>query len=249
MLDGSDAKPFATFRFVCDATYFRKCAQEFDEAALWPSIDAATGVHQRRARRSLAIGLACLVPLAGVVAAFPQSRTGALGMVVAIAALFCLSWFLDWFHHRQAANHVRSTQRDLQTRSAAQTYNKQFTVHVGPSGVRWIAPDWEHMSHWSHYFRVHDLPSFIVLRGNGRGDFLPKDAMDPPNTASEVIDRIRARLDELQMSEPDRVRRYLAKHAAQCPRCSYNLQGTAGDACPECGHKLSIEVFPYAAIA
>lgn len=249
MSDAIDPTPYATFQFVCDDAYFRNQAKEFEAAPLWPSIDVATGMHHRQARRSLVIGIACLLPLACVVAAFPQSRSGAPSLVVAIAALFCLSWFLDWLHLRQAANRVRSLQKDRQTQSLAMAYDKAFTVHVGPAGVRWIGPDWEHMSHWSHYFHVHDLPSFIVLRGNGRGDFLPKKSLEPPTTARDVFDLIRERLDELQMSEPHRLRRHFAKHAAPCPRCSYNLRGSAGDACPECGHRLSIDEFPRAAIA
>jgi hypothetical protein len=38
----------------------------------------------------------------------------------------------------------------------------------------------------------------------------------------------------------DDVREFLADRDAACPRCGYNLRGSAGTACPECGRRVSM---------
>src|SRR5258705_141475 len=50
-------------------------------------------------------------------------------------------------------------------------------------------------------------------------------------------------MNERASPELRRLRRFLAAADARCPRCRYNLRGTRGEVCPECGLALREEHF------
>ncbi len=46
---------------------------------------------------------------------------------------------------------------------------------------------------------------------------------------------------EISSDDGERVRGYLARHDADCPRCAYNLRGLNEPRCPECGSPIDPE--------
>ena len=44
------------------------------------------------------------------------------------------------------------------------------------------------------------------------------------------------------MTEAELIREYLAERETPCPACGYNLRGSGGERCPECGHSLELRL-------
>ena len=49
-------------------------------------------------------------------------------------------------------------------------------------------------------------------------------------------------MNEQPTTDQDLLQTYLAGHDERCPACHYNLRGTAGPNCPECGRALALGV-------
>ncbi len=49
-------------------------------------------------------------------------------------------------------------------------------------------------------------------------------------------------MNEQPTTDQDLLQTYLAAHDERCPACHYNLRGTAGPNCPECGRALALGV-------
>ena len=49
-------------------------------------------------------------------------------------------------------------------------------------------------------------------------------------------------MNEQPTTDQDLLQTYLAGHDERCPACHYNLRGTAGPNCPECGRTLALGV-------
>ena len=49
-------------------------------------------------------------------------------------------------------------------------------------------------------------------------------------------------MNEQPTTDDDLLQTYLAGHDERCPACHYNLRGTAGSNCPECGRALALGV-------
>ncbi len=49
-------------------------------------------------------------------------------------------------------------------------------------------------------------------------------------------------MNEQPTTDQDLLQTYLAAHDERCPACHYNLRGTAGPNCPECGRTLALGV-------
>lgn len=80
---------------------------------------------------------------------------------------------------------------------------------------------------------------FVVLKYSGNGEtIVPSRAFASDAAAAEFLDCARR---WRQLAYVEQLERYLADRDLACSRCKYNLRGTRGDACPECGEPIRLE--------
>ncbi len=242
-------EPFASVNFVADAAFFEQFEREAEAAHVWQTPGYVSGIRRRAARRYFWIASACLVGWGLVLAFTPRSiRGGVFPLVMLMGLLYSISWILDWIRLLREARVPLTEQAAHQQARRASGWRAMTTYTIGTPGVRWKTQEHDVHLHWSRFYVVHELPSFVLIRGALFGVVIPKTGLASPKAVADLLAFVRGMLDEHEMGESHRIRRFLAKHSATCP-CGYDLRGCDGRACPECGRPLTIGFIPNAADA
>lgn len=101
---------------------------------------------------------------------------------------------------------------------------------------------------WPMVNEVFTTPSFVMVSEFGPGAYLiPRSAFASDAAVTEFVARVRAIIKERGASVADRIRAHLTYHDVKCPKCAYDLKGSTGEACPECGLALTLLNIPAAA--
>jgi hypothetical protein len=141
-------------------------------------------------------------------------------------------------------NYVKRV-RTATIRAAAQTDASGFT---GPTAITATDDQFtirtragEAVLPWSSVGRVRTVPGYsLVQLAMGRA-IIPDNAFKHSEKREEFLAEVRARVDLARLPSAERARRYLQGRDRPCPKCRYNHRDAAGEACPECGHRLSYE--------
>lgn len=123
-----------------------------------------------------------------------------------------------------------------------------YSAHVGTVSIivdeqvvriqwpnRQLALSWEAVS-------PSESGEFVLLETVGQDTvIIPRRAFASQAAAAEFVSHAQRWWQAGQRPHAERLERYLADLDLACPACKYNLKGTRGEACPECGYALRLE--------
>lgn len=207
-----------------------------------PSWERVAAEHRRTMRRQayFAAPVAVLVGVmlvGGMGGGGREMKTfgGLLGAIVAAFLLWALPR-VDFVSRQRRAALERVRKADL-TDHIGPT-----TVSISPEGVVVRGNGRDLKLAWSTAAVTTVGPEYALVQfADCGGAIVPRRAFASDDAARVFVERAAQWWRAAQISPAERLTKYLADRDVACPKCGYNLRGNAGEWCPECGLKCSLE--------
>ena len=204
-----------------------------------PSLEQISADARRAQFPKLILG----APLIALLFAFLISKisnggiTFLEGLAIGVAAAIMITWGVSRINYTDVA---KKRAREQVKRMDFSGWTGRVTFRAERSGVEIVMPTKSMTLAWTAVDPT-EVGSYVLLRVSGGGGVIvPKSHFSTAEDAARFFQDLRAWWTEGQLTEPQRIARYLVDRDVACPHCGYNLRGIITDQCPECGSHLTI---------
>jgi len=147
-----------------------------------------------------------------------------------------------WKHAKTPQDTIElfvNTFRERMKRGSLRPLLGNRVVRINRLGMQLTTDVTRELIRWDAIARVVDNPTYIfIFAHHNEGWAIPKSAFVAPEDAAHFIARARAFHEHSAGS----VKTRLADSDELCFACGYNLRGSDGQVCPECGIRLLLSV-------
>lgn len=242
----NSSQPFAEYSFDADAEYLRRFTE--DVYGVSRSVVDTSRLLRRRARWNALIafcGIAmCVVVLVLIVeGTMDESRFFVWGLIPGgIGA----SGLYGWQQCRLALQKLGQAVISASDAHIEQLVGR-WRISFSDEGILCQGPRVDSMWKWPNFSRVDVHPSAVAMVCPQGVVAVPRMCFADEESLQALVAQVRERLERHGATEPQRMRDYLLANSIACRKCGYDLKGSAGQACPECGEPLTIGDVPDAA--
>lgn len=203
-----------------------------------PTRLAAAMRQQRSARRSVVVVflLAAMLVYPALILGPQQDVARNLVVCVIVGLVFSASQL--WRSAKAPRSVIDEIMNDFRTQIAKGELRPilgRRSITISRAAVVIESTVVRHVLQWHGVTRVVEIPTHILMFSSYHdGWAIPKAAFSTPDDASRFL----AFANELHESSDGSLRARLADSDEFCFSCGYNLRGSDGQVCPECGVRL-----------